>query len=103
MTTMVSAATPTEKEHRIAPFIAAAWDAYEALVQRHNGVYGGCWCMWFHPENDLVRGFDPRRDRKRERVCSGEAHAALVFDGDAIGWCSGRPATGNEGDPVATP
>ena len=24
------------------------WDAFARLVERHNGVFGGCWCTWFH-------------------------------------------------------
>ncbi len=23
---------------------------FAALVERHNGVWGGCWCLAFHPE-----------------------------------------------------
>lgn len=68
------------------------WDAFAALVERHNGVWGGCWCMSFH---DSTKD-DPdlcKRDRKFKRVCEGRAHAALVFDGDrAVGWCQYGPA-----------
>ena len=28
----------------------STWDAFAALVERNNGVFGGCWCMGFHPE-----------------------------------------------------
>jgi hypothetical protein len=24
------------------------WDAFADLAERHNGVWGGCWCTWFH-------------------------------------------------------
>ena len=24
------------------------WDAFARLAERHNGVFGGCWCTWFH-------------------------------------------------------
>ncbi len=57
-------------------------------MERNNGVFGGCWCMGFHPEG-LDRE-DPacNRDRKHDRVRTGTAHAALVFDGDdCLGWC----------------
>ena len=57
-----------------------------ALVERHNGVWGGCWCIGFHPEGS-ERGTD-HRGQKERRVRDGEAHAALVFDGDlCVGWC----------------
>ena len=26
------------------------WDDFAALVEVSNGVWGGCWCMGFHPE-----------------------------------------------------
>jgi GNAT superfamily N-acetyltransferase len=65
------------------------WDAFAALVERNNGVFGGCWCIGFHPEGG-DRKVTPalNRQRKHERVCAGKAHAALVFDGDGcVGWC----------------
>src|SRR5829696_7574429 len=26
------------------------WDDFATLVEANNGVWGGCWCMGFHPE-----------------------------------------------------
>jgi len=65
------------------------WDAFAALVEQNNGVFGGCWCLGFHPDGgDKELTPAQRRDRKLERVRSGTAHAALVFDGDdCLGWC----------------
>jgi hypothetical protein len=65
------------------------WDAFAALVEQNNGVFGGCWCIGFHPEG-VERKAPPtvNRERKLARVREGKAHAALVFDGDAcVGWC----------------
>jgi hypothetical protein len=65
------------------------WAAFAALVEHNNGVFGGCWCMGFHPEG-FGRGTTPtlNRERKLARVRAGTAHAALVFDGDdCVGWC----------------
>jgi hypothetical protein len=74
---------------------AATWAAFEALVGRHNGVFGGCWCMAFHPEG-VGKTTTPtlNRERKLGRVLAGTAHAALVFEGtDCVGWCQfGPPA-----------
>ena len=62
------------------------WDAFAALVERHGGVWGGCWCMEFHPDGNLRDA--QRRDRKACRVREGTTHAALVFDGArCVGWC----------------
>ena len=67
----------------------STWEAFAALVERNNGVFGGCWCMGFHPEGvgkETTAALN--RERKLARVRTGAAHAALVFDGDAcLGWC----------------
>jgi len=26
------------------------WEDFAALVEANNGVWGGCWCVGFHPE-----------------------------------------------------
>jgi GNAT superfamily N-acetyltransferase len=64
------------------------WDAFADLVERHNGVFGGCWCTWFHTMHDeKTRTYDGNRDLKERLVGEGMAHAALVFDGeDAVAW-----------------
>ena len=67
----------------------STWDAFAALVEHNNGVFGGCWCMGFHPEG-VGKDTTPalNRDRKLARVRAGTTHAALVFDGDeCLGWC----------------
>jgi GNAT superfamily N-acetyltransferase len=67
----------------------STWDAFATLVERNNGVFGGCRCMGFHPEG-VGKETTPELNRKRklERVRAGTAHAALVFHGDdCVGWC----------------
>ena len=75
--------------YRIEPLSTDTWDAFASLVEKHNGVWGGCWCVYFHCYPD------PKEERralgndgfKRQLVEQGRAHAALVFDGDdAIAW-----------------
>ena len=65
------------------------WDAFAELVEKNNGVFGGCWCIGFHAEGaDRKTTAALNRERKLERVREGRAHAALVFDGDdCLGWC----------------
>jgi hypothetical protein len=72
------------------------WQAFAALVEQNNGIFGGCWCMGFHPR-EAGQGRTTaalNRERKLTRVRGGTAHAALVFDGeDCVGWCQfGEPA-----------
>ena len=65
----------------------STWDAFARLVEANNGVFGGCWCMGFHPE-DSRNDAGLNRERKLARVRAGTTHAALVFDGDdCLGWC----------------
>jgi len=67
----------------------ATWAPFAGLVERNNGVFGGCWCMGFHPEG-VGKGSTPamNRERKLERVRAGTTHAALVFaDDECLGWC----------------
>ena len=77
------------------PLIPDTWPAFETLVEAHNGVFGGCWCLSFHAEGKPgTLSYDARREAKQARVASGEAHAALVYEGEAcVGWCQfGAPA-----------
>jgi GNAT superfamily N-acetyltransferase len=70
----------------------STWPAFAALVERNNGVFGGCWCMGFHPEGIDREDAACNRARKHDRVRAGTAHAALVFDGeDCLGWCQFGP------------
>ncbi len=78
-----------QPRYAVSPLSESTWAPFAALVERNNGVFGGCWCMGFHPEGagrDSTPGVN--RGRKLERVRAGTAHAALVLDGDdCVGWC----------------
>ena len=79
----------------VRPLTSETWPAFAALVERHNGIFGGCWCIWFHPDSEeRGKGYEGNRRLKCAYVDKGEAHAALVFDGDrAVAWCEyGTPA-----------
>ena len=85
---------PTERmAYTTRPLDASTWDAFAELVERNNGIYGGCWCIAYHLEYER-RVSDPRT-LKEQLVRAGRAHAALVFDEDGLvqGWCQyGSPA-----------
>ncbi len=74
-------------EFAIGTLDAAAWDDFADLVERNNGIYGGCWCIANHAE--YQRGVSDPRTLKEQLVRSGKAHAALVYDreGKAQAWC----------------
>ena len=79
---------------RIEPLGPQTWDAYADLAERHNGVWGGCWCTYFHLYPDPIeeRRELGNREFKRQLVEAGRAHAAVVFDGDvAVAWAQYGP------------
>ena len=65
------------------------WDDFAALVEANNGVWGGCWCMGFHPEGvGAGHTREGNREAKRRHVTRGTVHQVLVYDGDhCVGWC----------------
>jgi ribosomal protein S18 acetylase RimI-like enzyme len=75
------------------PLTDETWPAFARLVEKHNGIFGGCWCISFHLEPGEKRhGAVAYRAMKRALVREGRAHAALVFDGpQAVGWCQFGP------------
>ena len=81
------------EDFTIRPLGPSTWDAFARLVERHNGVWGGCWCTWFHTmAGEKERNADANRSLKQRLVAEGRAHAALVFDGErAVGWCQFGP------------
>jgi ribosomal protein S18 acetylase RimI-like enzyme len=78
-------------EFMVKPLEPSTWSDFAALVERHNGVWGGCWCTWFHQthaEKKQRQSTENNCDFKKRLVDEGKAHAALVFDGNvAVGWC----------------
>lgn len=76
-------------EYSVKPLGIETFDAFARLVERHNGVWGGCWCLSFHPKYpERGRSLEGNRALKQRLVSDGRAHAAMVFHGnDAVGWC----------------
>ena len=73
----------------VKPLDETTWPHFARLVERHNGVWGGCWCMAFHAKGV---GATQNRSEKESRVKEGRAHAALVYDGaTCVGWCQFGP------------
>ncbi len=75
------------------PLTPDTWPAFARLVEKHNGIFGGCWCISFHlTGNEAKHGAAAYRAMKQRLVKRGQAHAALVFDGPtAVGWCQFGP------------
>jgi GNAT superfamily N-acetyltransferase len=79
----------TSTEYLVQPLGPDTWEPFADLAERHNGVWGGCWCTWFHTlhseKDHTVQG---NRALKKRLVDQGRAHAALVMhDDEAVAWC----------------
>jgi hypothetical protein len=77
------------------PLTPETWGDFAALVEANNGVWGGCWCIGFHPggitQDSTAEG---NREAKRAHVDNGTVHQILVYQGDeCVGWIQyGPPA-----------
>ena len=89
---MVTEAMPS---YTTRPLGADTWQDFARLVEANNGVWGGCWCMGFHPEGvGKGRTAAQNRKAKHEHVRRQTVHQVLVYDGgECVGWCQyGPPA-----------
>lgn len=72
---------------------APAWPDFVRIMEKHNGVWGGCWCVAFHlTRAEEKQSHEPHRAYKERLVRADRSHAALVYDGkDIVGWCQFGP------------
>lgn len=77
----------------VKPLNIETWKDFERLAQKHNGVWGGCWCTAFHPKSpDQKQSPEATKSYKKQLIAENRAHAALVFDGDlCVAWCQFGP------------
>src|SRR6266481_8681405 len=59
------------------------WPDFEALFAKHNGVWGGCWCMFYHTKGEfLIKGHGPdNKKSKKALVKKRRAHGIVVYAG----------------------
>ena len=77
------------------PLTPETWDDFAALVEANNGVWGGCWCIGFHPEGTTKDSTaEGNQQAKRAHVDKGTVHQILVYaDNECVGWIQyGPPA-----------
>ncbi len=69
------------------------WPDFERMVEKHNGVWGGCWCTFFHlAPSEAKQWSGKHKEYKEKLVRANRSHAALVYDGaDVVGWCQFGP------------
>jgi len=66
---------------------------FARVVEKHNGVWGGCWCTAFHLKRSEEKEWTGKhRTLKEKLVREDRSHAALAYDGaDVVGWCQFGP------------
>ncbi|MDA4125658.1 MAG: GNAT family N-acetyltransferase [Thaumarchaeota archaeon] len=70
------------------------WPDFVRIMEKHNGVWGGCWCVSYHLKRAEESKWTGRhRELKQILVQADQSHAALVYSGtDVVGWCQfGQP------------
>ena len=68
----------------VRPLTPETWDAFAGLAERHNGVWGGCWCTWFHTFHaEKEFSYDANRALKERLVREGP-EARLIGCRDPI-------------------
>ena len=72
---------------------AKTWPDFEKLFAANGGVWGGCWCMFYHKPGDFDAGaYSENKKAKQALVTRGEAHGMIVYCGrDPAGWCQFGP------------
>ena len=80
-------------EYTTKPLTQRTWADFAALVEANNGVWGGCWCMGFHPEGlGKESTYAGNREAKRAHVDNGTVHQMLVcLDDECVGWIQYGP------------
>ena len=53
-------------DYLVRPLMADRWDGFAEMVERHNGVFGGCWCTYFHTMSaEKERTYNANRSLKQ--------------------------------------
>lgn len=85
--------TTAKKKFEVKELGGPTWPAFVRVMEKHNGVWNGCWCIAYHlPRTEEPATAAERRAYKEKLVRAGRSHAALVFDeGEVAGWCQFGP------------
>ncbi len=81
------------REFAAKEFSPSTWPDFRTLFEKHRGVWGGCWCMYYH----VARGWAKRspsqnREDKEALVNQGKVHGVLIYHDDRpVGWCQFGP------------
>jgi hypothetical protein len=72
----------------------STWLDFEKLFAKHNGVWGGCWCMFYHKQGEFqIKDHAPQNKRvKKALVKRGKSHGIIIYSGGKpVGWTQYGP------------
>ena len=47
---------------------STTWPDFERMVEKHNGVWGGCWCTFFHLTPSLAKQWSGKHKEYKEKL-----------------------------------
>lgn len=70
-----------------------SWSDFERLFAANNGVWGGCWCMFYHGQPGYdAKHYDTNKAAKHALVKQGHTHGTIVYCGtNPVGWSQFGP------------
>jgi hypothetical protein len=83
-----------EKAYSSKELSPTTWPDFEALFAKHNGVWGGCWCMFYHTKGELlIKDHGPENKKaKKTLVKKRRTHWIIVYSGETpVGWVQYGP------------
>jgi len=84
----------TESAYSSKELSPTTWSDFEALFAKHNGVWGGCWCMFYHTKGEfLIKEHGPENKKaKKALVKKRRTHGIIVYSGKTpVGWVQYGP------------
>src|SRR5437016_1217620 len=84
----------TENAYSSKELSPTTWPDFEALFAKHNGVWGGCWCMFYHTKGKfLIKGHGPdNKKAKKALVKKRRTHGIIVYSNNTpVGWVQYGP------------
>jgi hypothetical protein len=84
----------TENTYSSKELSPTTWPDFEALFAKHNGVWGGCWCMFYHTKGEfLIKDHAPENKKaKKALVKRGRTHGIIVYsERTPVGWVQYGP------------
>src|SRR5213595_2048154 len=77
----------TENAYSSKELSPTTWPDFEALFAKHNGVWGGCWCMFYHTKGKvLIKGQGPdNKKAKKALVKKRRTHGIIVYSNENQG------------------